>query len=58
MFTRNQPLGKFCMAVGLFIFVQGIVFATWTDRIQDIKKALQLNDAELAGSVLSQKNIL
>lgn len=45
MFTRNQSLRKFCVAAGLFFFVQGIVFATGADCIPDIKKELQLNDA-------------
>lgn len=49
--TRHQALRQFRMAAGLFFFVQGIVFATWANRIPDIKRALQLNDAEL-GNVL------
>lgn len=51
MLTRNQALKQFRIAVSLFFFVQGIVFATWANRIPDIKKALHLNDAEL-GNVL------
>ena len=51
MLKRNQALKQFRIAVSLFFFVQGIVFATWANRIPDIKKALHLNDAEL-GNVL------
>jgi MFS family permease len=51
MVTKNQALGRFRTAVSLFFFLQGIVFATWANRIPDIKKNLGLNDAEL-GNVL------
>lgn len=51
MLTKKQALRRFRISVSLFFFLQGIVFATWANRIPDIKKALHLNDAEL-GNVL------
>ncbi len=39
------------LAISLFYFGQGIVFASWASRIPDLKSALQLSDAEL-GSIL------
>jgi MFS family permease len=39
------------LAISLFYFGQGIVFASWASRIPDLKTALQLSDAAL-GSVL------
>lgn len=51
MLTRIQALRRFRLAVSLFFFVQGAVFATWANRIPDIKSALQLSDAAL-GTVL------
>ncbi|MBP8067159.1 MAG: MFS transporter [Pedobacter sp.] len=39
------------LAISLFYFGQGVVFASWASRIPDLKSALQLSDAEL-GSVL------
>ena len=39
MLKRNQAFKQFRIAVSLFFFVQGIVFATWANRIPDIKKA-------------------
>lgn len=42
---------RFRLAVSLFFFIQGVVFATWTNRIADLKAALQLSDAAL-GNVL------
>lgn len=51
MMTRPQALRRFRVAVGLFFFIQGLVFAAWTNRIADIKLALSLSDAQL-GNVL------
>lgn len=39
------------IAVGIFFFIAGLVFSSWTCRIPDIKNQLQLSDAAL-GSVL------
>lgn len=39
------------MAVGIFFFIAGLVFSSWTCRIPDIKTQLQLSDGAL-GSVL------
>lgn len=39
------------LAVSLFYFGQGIVFASWASRIPDLKAAMQLSDAAL-GSIL------
>ena len=49
--TKKRALLLFRIAVSLFFFLQGIVFATWANRIPDIKTALKLNDAQL-GNVL------
>lgn len=51
MLTRQQALFRFRLAVSLFFFIQGVVFATWTNRIPDLKTALHLSDASL-GNVL------
>jgi len=39
------------LAISLFYFGQGIVFASWASRIPDLKSMLTLSDAEL-GSIL------
>lgn len=39
------------LAVSLFYFGQGLVFASWASRIPDLKEALNLSDAAL-GSIL------
>lgn len=39
------------IAVGIFFFIAGLVFSSWTCRIPDIKTQLQLSDGAL-GSVL------
>lgn len=39
------------IAVSMFFFIQGLVFATWANRIPDIKEILGLSDAGL-GTVL------
>lgn len=51
MLTKTQAFRRFRLAVSLFFFVQGAVFATWTNRIPDIKSTLHLSDATL-GTVL------
>lgn len=51
MMTRRQALRHFRVAVSLFFFIQGLVFAAWANRIADIKRALSLTDAQL-GNVL------
>lgn len=47
----SYPLKYYRIAIGLFFFLQGTVFATWSARIPDIKQALSLNDAQL-GTIL------
>lgn len=39
------------IALSIFFFVQGLIFASWASRIPDIKLKFHLNDAEL-GSLL------
>lgn len=39
------------MAVSFFFFVQGVIFASWANRIADVKSALGLDEREL-GTVL------
>ena len=39
------------IAIGIFFFLQGTVFATWTAHIPDIKQSLSLSDA-LLGTIL------
>ena len=51
MLTRKQALWKIRLAVSFFFFVQGVVFASWANRIPDVKATLGLNDREL-GTVL------
>ncbi len=51
MLTKQQALRRFRLSVSLFFFIQGLVFAAWTNRIADVKKALALSDAQL-GNVL------
>ncbi len=48
---NNYPLKYYRIAIGLFFFLQGTVFATWSARIPDIKQALSLSDAQL-GTIL------
>lgn len=45
----RSPYAGFRCAVGAFFFVQGLVFASWASRIPDIKRFLDLNEAELGG---------
>ncbi|MGN0011105.1 MAG: MFS transporter, partial [Marinilabiliaceae bacterium] len=51
MLSRGKALWKIRLAVSYFFFVQGVVFASWANRIPDVKAALGLNDLEL-GTVL------
>jgi MFS family permease len=37
------------IGVGMFFFIQGLVFSSWTSRIPDIKNTLQLSDGALGG---------
>lgn len=39
------------MGVGMFFFIQGLIFSSWTSRIPDIKNHLQLSDGAL-GAIL------
>ena len=39
------------IAASTFFFLQGLTFASWTSRIPDIKRALDLSEADL-GSIL------
>ena len=45
----GTPRAGFRFAVGMFFFLQGLVFASWASRIPDIRHQLGLNDAELGG---------
>ncbi len=45
------PLRYYRVAIGIFFFLQGTVFATWTAHIPDIKETLHLSDA-LLGTIL------
>ncbi len=50
--TLSLPLNRvYRIAVSVFFFIAGFVFASWASRIPDIKNALHLSDAGL-GSVL------
>ena len=49
-FTKQQVF-IFRIATSAFFFMQGIIFATWTNRIADIRTALKLSEADL-GSIL------
>lgn len=40
------------LGIGASFFIQGVVFATWCARIPDIRRALELNDAQLGGLLL------
>ncbi len=51
MLTRKQALWKIRLAVSFFFFAQGVIFASWANRIPDVKASLGLNDREL-GTVL------
>ncbi len=46
-----RPQRVYRIALSIFFFIQGIVFASWANRIPDFKSKFQLNDAEL-GSLL------
>ncbi|MGN6509424.1 MAG: MFS transporter [Chitinophaga sp.] len=48
-----RPQRVYRIALSIFFFVQGIVFASWASRIPDIKLRLGLNDAELGGLLFS-----
>jgi MFS family permease len=41
------------IAVSTFFFIMGFTFASWANRIPDIKKMLHLNDAQLGGLLFS-----
>jgi MFS family permease len=41
------------IAISTFFFIQGLTFASWASRILDIKKALDLDHAELGGILFS-----
>lgn len=41
------------LALSVFFFIQGIVFASWASRIPDIKESLRLSDAALGGLLLA-----
>lgn len=51
MLTRKKALWKMRAAVSFFFFVQGVIFASWANRIADVKVALGLDEREL-GTVL------
>jgi len=48
--SLSLPIQRYYrIAVSVFYFIQGIVFASWASRIPDIQARLQLNDAALGG---------
>lgn len=50
--TLSLPVPRiYRIALSIFFFVQGLIFASWASRIPDIKLKFHLNDAEL-GSLL------
>lgn len=51
MLTRRKALLKKRLAVSFFFFVQGVIFASWANRIADVKSSLGLDEREL-GTVL------
>ncbi|RPD41856.1 MFS transporter [Chitinophaga barathri] len=44
-----RPQRVYRIALSIFFFIQGIVFASWASRIPDVKIKLQLSDAQLGG---------
>ncbi|MDR3296918.1 MAG: MFS transporter [Prevotellaceae bacterium] len=40
------------VSVSAFYFAQGLVYASWTSRIPDIKRALEMSDAQLGTALL------
>lgn len=51
MLTRSRALWQQRLAVSFFFFVQGVIFASWANRIADVKDKLCLDEREL-GTVL------
>jgi MFS family permease len=41
------------LALSVFFFIQGLIFASWASRIPDIKESLHLSDAALGGLLLA-----
>ena len=53
-FSLSLPTKSYYrIAVNTFFFIMGFTFASWANRIPDIKRALHLNDAELGGLLFS-----
>lgn len=47
------PRRYYRIAVSTFFFIMGFTFASWANRIPDIKRMLHLNDAELGALLFS-----
>lgn len=53
-FSLSLPTRQYYrIAVSTFFFIMGFTFASWANRIPDIKRTLHLNDAELGGLLFS-----
>lgn len=52
-FKSIPPKRLYRIAVSTFFFIMGFTFASWANRIPDIKRTLNLNDAELGGLLFS-----
>lgn len=53
-FSQRFPTKRYYrIAVSTFFFIMGFTFASWANRIPDIKRTLNLNDAELGALLFS-----
>jgi len=53
-FTLSFPTKRYYrIAVSTFFFLMGFTFASWANRIPDIKRTLHLNDAQLGALLFS-----
>lgn len=53
-FSLSLPTRQYYrIAVSTFFFIMGFTFASWANRIPDIKRTLHLNDAQLGGLLFS-----
>lgn len=53
MQMKSPSNSRVRIAVGLFFFVMGLTFASWTSRLIDVKTKLNLNDAQLGTLLLA-----
>ncbi len=53
-FSLSLPTRQYYrIAVSTFFFIMGFTFASWANRIPDVKRTLHLNDAQLGGLLFS-----